>query len=313
MHMTMKVGIWKYLLVALACSPILVRTAQAQQWCPPGAEWRYSYYAGQDSVYQPFGMLQYRYMGDSLYEGEMCQYIQSDYYLQDATDAWTHVGTGNSFSTVTAGGAILVYNTEAPGFDTLAWFGAVPGTSWTLHQPFLDKLITVSDTGTREVNGLLLRFLVINSVPPAITFSSDTIYERIGALNLHNFNPLTSYFIESPFLAGVSCYRDNDFSYTNPLGFSDMVCDSPVPIVQSAHTSQAFTIYPNPGADVLHIDAGTPDKIDVRVLDATGRAVLKASGPSGSLELNSGGLSPCVYLVEVRSSEGHRTVKWIKR
>jgi hypothetical protein len=72
-------------------------------------------------------------------------------------------------------------------------------------------------------------------------------------------------------------------------------------------------VYPNPGTEVLHIETDVKGKVDVRVRDATGRAVLAAAGPSGSLELSSIGLSPGVYLVEVNTTDGRRTVKWVKQ
>ncbi len=72
-------------------------------------------------------------------------------------------------------------------------------------------------------------------------------------------------------------------------------------------------VFPNPGTDVLHIQTGTKGKIDVHVREATGRAVLDVSGQSGSLKLSSIGLSPGVYLVEVNTTDGQRTVKWVKQ
>lgn len=72
-------------------------------------------------------------------------------------------------------------------------------------------------------------------------------------------------------------------------------------------------VFPNPGTDVLHIESDTKGRTAVRVRDATGRAVLAASSATGSLELSSIGLSPGVYLVEVNTTEGRRTVKWIKQ
>lgn len=82
---------------------------------------------------------------------------------------------------------------------------------------------------------------------------------------------------------------------------------------QSAEPTWQLRIFPNPGTNVLHIEANVKSKIDVRVLDTEGRAVLTASGATGSLELSSGELSPGIYLIEVNTAEGRRTVKWTKR
>lgn len=75
----------------------------------------------------------------------------------------------------------------------------------------------------------------------------------------------------------------------------------------------SISVWPNPGTDVLHVETGMNDKVNVGVYDATGRAVLDATNPNGSLELSSAGISPGVYVVEVYSAIGRKTVKWIKQ
>jgi len=49
------------------------------------------------------------------------------------------------------------------------------------------------------------------------------------------------------------------------------------------------------------------------VLDGLGRAVMAASSKEDTMELDCGTLAPGVYLVEVRTDKGRRTVKWTKR
>lgn len=302
-HLRISMGLW-----ASFCMSVV----QAQQWCPPGAEWRYPYLVAMDPLYQPYGgVQQFRYVGDTLFQGELCQRIRSDLYLHDTTGTLVHYGPGSAFTSVTPGGAVRLYNTDVPGFDTLAWFGAQPGASWTLHYPNnQNKLITVEDTGARVVNGLLLRYLVISSQPPAYSFVTDTIFERIGARALHNFSPiLGSYFMESSKLAGLGCYHDNEFNFS-PFG---MLCDSPVPVAESQAQTKAFTVWPNPGTDLLHIEPGVNGKAEVRLLDTMGRTMLTATSTTGPLKLSSSGLAPGIYLVEVGTTGGKQTVKWLKQ
>ncbi len=72
-------------------------------------------------------------------------------------------------------------------------------------------------------------------------------------------------------------------------------------------------VFPNPGAETLHVETGTPGSMQVRVLDGTGRAVMAANSKEGTMQLDCGTLAPGVYLVEVRTDKGRRTVKWTKR
>ncbi len=71
-------------------------------------------------------------------------------------------------------------------------------------------------------------------------------------------------------------------------------------------------VYPNPGTDLLHIITGIPGKAEVRLMDSRGRVVLEASRPTGTMELDCGDLPKGIYVVEVNTSEGRRTVKWVK-
>ncbi len=84
-----------------------------------------------------------------------------------------------------------------------------------------------------------------------------------------------------------------------------------VPSVED--TERGWLYFPNPGSDMLHIEAPTLGKLDVRVFDATGRTVLTASSQGSPLTLNSNALSPGIYLVQVNTTTGQRTVKWVKQ
>ena len=76
---------------------------------------------------------------------------------------------------------------------------------------------------------------------------------------------------------------------------------------------EGLRVFPNPGSETLHVQTGVPGSMQVRVLDGTGRTVMAASGKEGSMQLDCGTLAPGVYLVEVRTDKGLRTVKWTRR
>jgi hypothetical protein len=91
-----------------------------------------------------------------------------------------------------------------------------------------------------------------------------------------------------------------------------LVCEVPTRIMPLEDTS-LVKVWPNPGIDMLHIEIDVTDKLDLRVLDATGRAILTGTSPDGTLEFSTLGLAPAIYLVEVNTSAGRRTVKWMKQ
>lgn len=108
---------------------------------------------------------------------------------------------------------------------------------------------------------------------------------------------------------GFLCYRDALFSYTKP-GVGE--CGFTVGVVEAA-ASDNLRLWPNPGTDMLHIEIGRNGRADVRMLDGMGRIILARSAITGGLTLNSEDMAPGLYLVEVNSLEGRRTLKWVKQ
>jgi uncharacterized delta-60 repeat protein len=143
-----------------------------------------------------------------------------------------------------------------------------------------------------------------------------------GALLTHDFNSNHMYsqvnaIRQAPdgsiFLAGAfkgfddGILRDTTMTFIAKLhGLSTGVQEIAKPVWQ-------VQLWPNPGTDVLQIEATVKGRMEVLVRDATGRAVLVATSPNGSLEMSSIGISPGVYLLEVNTADGRRTVKWVKR
>jgi hypothetical protein len=282
----------------------------AQQWCPTGAEWRYPYVT---QLHPQHGTLRYTYEGDSLYQGEACQHFESRLYFPDQTQ-W---GPWHSFTTTTSG-VILFWNTLVSQFDTLVDFDAAPGMGWSfIGFQSQEYFITVQDTGVSTIDGIPLRYLVITSEPTWFGLPTDTIYERIGALNLHNFSPTESYFMESPTLNGVGCYRDEEMNYTRSLPtWLDTPCD--IALSQMDNQSMGNTtlsVFPNPGEDQLSITPFTGGgQYRLLVYDESGRSVGEWRIDGIGIELNSSGWARGVYVLELLDEGSFRRFgKWVKQ
>lgn len=284
--------------------------APAQQWCPPGAEWRYPYIS---QLPPQQGTLRYTYEGDSLYQGEVCQHFESRVFFPDQTQ----LGPWHSFTT-TAPGVILFWNTLVSQFDTLVNFEAVPGTGWSfIGFQNQEYFITVQDTGVSTIDGIPLRYLVITSEPSWFGLPTDTIYERVGALALHNFSPIESYFMESATLNGLGCYRDNELQYTRPFPtWLETPCDIALSSMDKpAMASTTLSVFPNPGEDRLSIapfEGG--DRYRLLVYDAVGRFIGEWLMDVIGTDLVTAAWAPGVYVLELIDERSRRrSVTWIKQ
>ncbi|MBS1546077.1 MAG: T9SS type A sorting domain-containing protein [Bacteroidetes bacterium] len=291
-----------------------IATAQAQQWCPPGAEWHYDGYACQ---FCP-GYIRMRNMGDTTINGQPCSRVERIRFYQ-VIDSPVYVDTLTSLYTYGDTGIVWMFDPQLNAFDTLYDFNAPPGDSWQLiHLPepaFSEPtfFLTVLDTGHINIDGTPLRWLSVQynfgDLWSDQTFL-DTLIERIGSIDWYMLpyslpNGATDAGEGGP----LRCYHDNEISYQRP---SVQSCELPLAVTEHAARPRIL-VYPNPGTDVLHIEASAKGRLEVRVQDATGRQAVEASAPAGSLELSSVGLSPGIYLIEVNTAEGRRTVKWMKQ
>ncbi len=117
----------------------------------------------------------------------------------------------------------------------------------------------------------------------------------------------------SLYLLGSFTGFDDGHGFIPDLPFMVKLHALDVGVGESLTRSIPVKVFPNPGTDVLHIEADTNGKVDVHMLDGTGRSVLNASSFTGSLELGSSSIAPGVYMVEVHTAQGRQTLKWIKR
>lgn len=279
----------------------------AQMWCPPGASWTANLFG-----LAVDGCETAVYLGDTIYQGRTAQHIAvkdiiMNYFAppQDTVlwDMYTSIQDSMVFQW-----------TDSEGWDTLYWFSAVPGDRWyppgmPVSESELCNIVQVIDTSHVDINGLSLRQLTCAFLDQFgnVTANTFLITERIGTGSMH-FPSGACTTDEAAW--GAHTYVDDAFPlYDNGAGSN---CDHFSGIAQHGPTVNA-TIFPNPGMDILHIETGLKGPAEICVMDATGRAVLKARSASGSLALDCADLSPDLYLVEVHTLAGRRTVRWVKR
>ena len=294
------------LLGALLCATLV---CPAQDWCHPGSEWRYPTF-----VYNPAweftATIQVVYTGDTVFQGESCQVLRSWFHGTDTSG--TPVVSGPvSYYTTTEPDLIRFWNDYADVFDTLVFFGGGPGTTWRFNLFNDPKTITVLDTGHRTVSGMDLRYSVVDPGLDCICISPDTIFERIGALQLFNPFPLTTYFIDGS-NSPLTCYRDDGFEYEAPFHEGDCSIMLGVHDPQTALAGIA-AIYPNPGS------VGFTVRSDQRlgsiiIRDVMGRSMLSLGNTPAVVHVDATSWPLGCYMLEVMNNDGQRAIgQWIKQ
>ncbi len=301
-------------LFVILLAPVLCTTSlavQAQQWCPPGAEWSHGYQAinwgtGETHV----GTLLARYSGDEVIGGHSAQRIDQElFYEVIGAGEQFHVPWATAY-TRSSEGVIWLWNAWSEQYDTLVWTGAVPGDRWSvpLHgEPDLFHL--VMDTATIIMQGVPLRRISVSTIyapfgPTPVDY--DTLYERIGSTGYSSFNP--PHPAADGFNIFFRCYRDDGFAHslagTVDCGFTVAMDEVGYP----AH----INAYPNPGHDRVRFSGLELGTWQASIFDAQGVLVLQGNLREGQ-ELDVAALAPGFYSLALLAPNGIRHwLKWVK-
>ncbi len=293
------------LLTALFFVPTL---AQAQSWCPPGAQWHWSMLGFATS-----GYVHEAYVGDTMIAGREAQRIHRDGYVilhwanEDTIpideDVFTSQGNGDVF--------LWMDHEGTWAWDTLFRFHAVPGDTWAPAGSYWSAgacVATVMDTATIQVDGMSLRHLWISMhdaefEPSEWTF---TLTERLGFATGNWSMPhlcMTDADIHT-----LLCYADADITYA-PSGWSE---NCQIGTGVGEHRDRQQAPHPNPGTTHFTLDL-PPGPHTIELFDATGRRVHQQQAALDRTVIDTQALPPGMYHVRVLNGNGVGTHhKWIK-
>lgn len=208
----------------------LCAMAQGQVWCPPGANWHHEWF-----TLTEIGYLETQYMSDTIIDGSPSQKISATKHVYDyVSQSFLNQPLAPYFTSVAND---LVSILTPNGFDTLYRFDAIPGDSWSVPLANDPTDLLVIDTGTVNIDGLDLRYLVVEYQPGGWP---DTLIEGIGGVWAYMDGSM-SQGIDAPAL-GLRCYQDQDISFSTGIAAA---CDFILGINQSG-SSPTFSLYPNP-------------------------------------------------------------------
>ncbi len=285
------------------CCMLLFATAQAQQWCPPGATWIYDTGSPWTTA-----LTQYAYTGDTVVDGHFAQRIEVDGQITDWFGEDTVIVTaGPDLVTRLAADVVMLWLPVTQTWDTLYWFGAEVGDRWQPPWAFGEECspehgLFVLETGTMNVDGLELRTLLVERRQGAQSIGTpEWIAERIGTLS--------GYFLPMADCGGViecycafGCYQDQTIQYPSP----GQDCAIPTAVVGPPEREAALSVWPNPGYGFLQYVASTGGFVDVMVRDGMGRCVFKSvlSPSRGTLDLS--GLAQGAYCITFSNGSAYR-------
>lgn len=298
---------------------------QSQNWCPPGAKWHYSWYAGGLGLN---AMVTYEYTKDTSVVGQICKQIKGTFYgywgTVDYTKPPTLTPNFRTYCTYESNKVIFAFN--GTKFDTIVNYKANIGDRWLPlnRRVFCNNSspIIVDDTGHLVINNVNLKRIVLtyttnfgSAIPTQTATQTYTMIEKIG--NLTSIKMYADMFPEfcnqSPGVndnptTSFKCYQDNNF----PLyEISPSACNNVLGLDGQNQLIKNIQIYPNPNAGYFKIKISEPSRIIL--INSLGQTILqKDFKEAGDFEQDISNLQNGIYLVTV-SSEFYKTyLKLIK-
>lgn len=272
-----------------------------QTWCPSGAEWLFNF-----TSQQATGVRHAWCSGDTVVGGLPCQRIDQVIVAYEPVFPLGQAFTFQGAPIIThgQGDLVLLWDGNSAIFDTLAWFGAAPGDHWDVPNYAGLGRFDVLDTGTRVVDGIPLRYLVVEE--PIVLGVTDTLFERIG-FEYYFLRPEETMLVDFTTMALV-CYKDDQISQFNGWYQTQHPCDFTLAVREPASTE--MFMYPNPGLEELTL-ALLPGMHEVSLTDARGRMVLRqrVSGPWATISARH--LVKGAYAVRV--DETNLRSVWVKQ
>lgn len=277
-------------LLPLVLLPLL---AAAQSWCPPGATWTYE--AGMFLA----GFNRMSYTGDTIVDGYTAQIIDRYSAVQYPQPPPGPTFSGPPYVTYTPVAVItrmeddVVLALQGGAWDTLYWFGALPGDHWYpahVNDSTCQPLV-VTDTSTVVINGVPLRRLEV---------AGYTVIERVGCTwDLFMYCP--NWIIDGPM--GMRCYSDDEISFQLATGSCEQFVG-----LDDQHSTSWTNIFPNPGTTHFTLSGveGSlpPGPHTITLFDATGRMVLHHRTADARPVINTEALPAGLYRITVRDERG---------
>jgi hypothetical protein len=254
------------------------------------------------------GILDSRYVGDTMIGGQVCQQIAHDFYYDIQGGAQDQHRTGTPTITRFEGGVTYILSPFSGQFDTLLWLGAEPGDHWSVFSVGSGTHWFVNDVDTEEVAGIPLKKMSVSWVDMSTSgqIRTDTIYDRVGPAWSFVFYPFNVYVSFQYF--DLRCYRDQDLSWSR----NTESCEFPAG-VQGLEAGRA-SIFPNPGSGLVQFTWPGHNMIAMEVMDALGRIVHREQVLHEPLATDLSALPAGMYNLLLTATDGKRTTaKWIRQ
>lgn len=312
-------------------------------FCPPGAEWHYSYYrvAFATPVFK-WSNEQIKYVADSVVNNDTLKILEHIRYFKTQNNLL--YPTAQRLTSIKQKGDTIFFRNAgtANGWQILYNYAALPGQGWqntiSIMPAFttvpsgplaITYTVTVDSVATVMANAVPLRRLYARykaniynntNLGNSLILHTDTVTidERMGCsqflFNFHNRMQTNEY---KEYFLGFLCYSDSTFG-TKQLD-ADRPCDymDYTGVSEAAYQNSGIRIFPNPVAASFRIGSeqgAFPDGCTLNLSDVCGRTVKQLVLKDLQQEVLVADLEDGIYLLSLsRQGKTVYTTRLVKK
>lgn len=251
-------------------------SGQMSEFAPIGAKWWYGY-----NEISATGYVIIESTGDTIIAGNSCRVLTKTKHFIDLAwpDPEEHVfSMGEDY--IFQDDSIIYYYSDG-SFWTLYDFTASVGDTWQVYynDPDVIYYSECDSTGTLEVvtstdtliAGTTFKKLTTQSLPGSLwSFDNSEILEKTGSL-FYLFPSVTNCIsvTDLAYPAPLRCYEDNTIGL---IKFSEEECDY-IYLGISETSKSAFSIWPNPTEETVHLKGDLEADMQITLTDITGKEI----------------------------------------
>ncbi len=284
--------------------------ANAQNWCPSGAEWTYS-----GSTYAGESNLKLIYEKDTMVKQQLCKKIKGrlikiSYGPPGTPPKITDTLSTEPIFTYAKNDTVFFYYKNS--FYPAYYFNAKLGDTLNYENPLIPTFPikqVIDSVGVVNINSIPLKYYVTKNLSSDNDIADPqqtTIMERIGVLDnyiIPYYAPVTESY------SSLICYKDDSFQLYQkyPNGSCDYIS-----LTSNVLNESTVKLSPNPASDKFTLSCSSIDKIQtVLIFDLSAKLRNKIDVvENGEItEIDISNLQNGLYYVMLTSSSGSTIIK----
>lgn len=278
-------------------------------FCPPGAEWHYSFYNN-----LPYSIIneKIKYIGKAVIGLDTMLYIEHYRFFNQLNHGFF---IGSTYFKQKGDTVFVKNNITSQNWQILYNFNVQPGHNWQNNLTNgKTYTVTVDSVNQKVVNNHNLKQLFVHYQTTyynsPYTYTA-TILERFGCTT-YLFNFFNDTESDGDYIQDFLCYQDSTFGQiqftSKPCNYSNLTG-----LINFEDSWPSITLFPNPTKDKVYLSLQSGENnFRVSLYDTFGQIIYSMNNISERHEIDMSSFERGIYFLKLQNNSEQKTIKIIK-